>query len=441
LSKSGVEVGDEGYNFSVRTVSLPAGRVPMRSKRLLSARGDDYLVAQIRRGEEAAFEVALERHGPAILSFCRHMLGSPEEAEDALQQTFASAYRDLLRDERPITLKPWLFTIARNRCLSMLRARREQPAEIQEIPTVGLAEQVERRADLRELLEDLHDLPEEQRAALLLAEAGDLSHAEVAGVLEVEVPQVKALVFRARSGLIGRRDARHAPCEEIREQLANLRGGSLRRSDLRHHLRVCAGCREYREQVRSQRQMLAAVLPVAPSLGLKSSVLAAIGIGGGGAGGAGLLPVGGAAVAKLCVAGAILGGSAVGGEALVASPERTPTPESPAAAVVSPEPERAEAAPAPAQGREERAGSAKRAAARRKRAERRKQQRARHKERTRGTRGGEQAKAKPPKARPKAPSGQGGSGSRPLKLPEDLTGRPSPAMPAPETKTGGQMVP
>ena len=249
-----------------------------------------------------------------ILGFCRHMLGSREEAEDAVQHTFAAAFHDLQRGgERQITLKPWLYTIARNRCLSLLRARREQPAELEELPTEGLAEQVERRAELRELLGDLRELPEEQRAALLLAEAADLSHAEVAGVLGCEVARVKALVFRARSGLIERREARETPCADIREQLANLRRGSLRRSELRHHLRHCAGCSEYREEIRRQRQMLAAALPVAPSLGLKSSVLSAAGIGGGAAGGGAAAAAGGGAAGAAGVAAAGGGGVALGG--------------------------------------------------------------------------------------------------------------------------------
>ena len=63
-------------------IELPAPRSALRSKRLLRLAGDDRLVAQIRRGNEAAFEVVFERHGPAILGFCRHMLGSPDEAED-----------------------------------------------------------------------------------------------------------------------------------------------------------------------------------------------------------------------------------------------------------------------------------------------------------------------------------------------------------------------
>lgn len=312
---------------SIHTGTATAG--PRGSRRLLTMAGDERLVEQIRRGNAAAFEVAFERHAPAILGFCRHMLGSPEEAEDAVQHTFAAAHRDLLRDsDREITLKPWLFTIARNRCLSMLRARRELPIEHAELPTAGLAEQVEQRAELRQLLADLGQLPDEQRAALLLAELGGLSHNEVARVLGCEVARVKALVFRARSGLIQRREAREIPCESIQEQLATLRGGALRRTELRLHLRGCAACRAYRDQVRHQRQLLAAALPVAPSLALKSSVLTAVGIGGGSAGGgvaAGLTSIAGAltgaagsgVLAKVAIVGVLAGGGAVAGQAVL----------------------------------------------------------------------------------------------------------------------------
>jgi hypothetical protein len=142
---------------------------------------------------------------------------------------------------------------------------------------------------------------------------------------------VKGLVFRARSALIARREAREMPCESIREQLANLRGGSLRRSELRLHLRECPGCRSYRDQVREQRRMLAAALPVVPTLGLKSSVLAAVGIGGGSAGGltAAAGGLGGATVAKVAVAGVLAGGGVVAGTAVVES-ERPAAPPPPA---------------------------------------------------------------------------------------------------------------
>jgi RNA polymerase sigma factor (sigma-70 family) len=305
--------------------NVPAVR-PLGSKRLLALAGDQRLVEQIRRGNEAAFEVAFERHSASVLAFCRHMLGSREEAEDAVQHTFAAAFRDLERGgERHIVLRPWLFAIARNRCVSLLRARREHPVEDPVLATAGLAEQVEQRAEVRRLLDDLRELPDEQRAALLLTEVGDLSHADAAGVLGCGVPRVKALVYRARSGLIARREARARPCDEIREQLANLRGGSLRRTELRLHLRECPGCRAYRDEVKRQRELLAVALPVVPTLGLKSSVLAAAGIGGASAGGGAAVAgglagaFGGAGLAKIAAVATLAGAGVAGGQAVVES--------------------------------------------------------------------------------------------------------------------------
>jgi sigma-70-like protein len=223
----------------------------------------------------------------------------------------------------------------------MLRARREPASVDHEIPTAGLADEVERRGELRDLLRDLTDLPEQQRGALLMSELSGLTHAEIGGVLDCEPQKVKALVFRARSALIERREAREAPCREIREELANLLGGSLRRGRLRHHLRVCVGCREYRDQLKHQRGMLAAVLPVAPSLGLKQSVLGAIGFGGGSAGGGGLLgglgaaatgQVGVATLAKVAIVGVLAGGGAVAGDAIVDGSDPAAGSNHPAAA-------------------------------------------------------------------------------------------------------------
>jgi RNA polymerase sigma factor (sigma-70 family) len=241
-------------------------------------------VEQVRRGNEAAFEAIFDRHHRSILSFCRHMLGSPDEAEDAVQQTFVSAYDAMRSDTRELKLKAWLYAIARNKCLSMLRARRERPTELEDVPTAGLAEAVQHRADLRDLLRDMANLPEEQRAALVLSELGDLSHADIGTVVGCDPVKVKSLVFQARSSLIEHRNARETPCAEIREQLSTARGGSLRRGPLRKHLKVCSGCSAFREDVVRQRAMVALVLPVVPSMGLKSGALAAMGIGGGGAG-------------------------------------------------------------------------------------------------------------------------------------------------------------
>ena len=294
-----------------------------RSRKLLGAFGDERLVAQLRRGNDAAFEVLYDRHHAGVLSYCRHMLGSRDEAEDALQQAFVSAHADIVSSDKPIRFKAWIYTIARNRCLSILRSRREQPSdEIDGVSTAGLGEEVQHRADLKELLADLQELPDDQRDALVLSELGDLSHAEVAEVIDCEVAKVKSLVFQARSGLLERREARETPCDEIREQLATLRGGSLRRGPLRRHLKACPGCSEFREEVRRQRQAFAALLPVVPTLGLKESALAAVGIGtgsaGGGAalGGAGAIFTAKAGVAKVAVI-AVATTGAVGGAVTV----------------------------------------------------------------------------------------------------------------------------
>ena len=164
---------------------------------------------------------------------------SREEGEDAVQHTFAAAYRDLTDSAKPIQLKAWLYTIARNRCLSIIRARREQVSIDDAEPSVdGLSAEVQRREDLRDMLRDLQALPEDQRAALVLSELGALTHEEVAETLGVRKDKVKALVFQARESLASSRTARDADCREIQEQLAVLRGGSLRRTTLRRHVEV-----------------------------------------------------------------------------------------------------------------------------------------------------------------------------------------------------------
>jgi len=284
------------------------------SKRLLALRNDEHVVARVRTGEQAAFEVLYDRYAEVLLSFCRHMLGRADEAEDAVQQVFVSAHAALLRDDREIEAKPWLYAIARNRCLSMLRARRELPAADVQPEIEGLQDEVQTRVDLRELVADLGDLPEQQRAALLLTELEDLSHADAAAVLDCEASQVKGLVFRARAGLIERRDSRATPCESIRQELATARRGTLRKGHLKHHLSQCAGCTAYLEEVRTQRRMIALVLPVAPGVGLKSSVLEAAGLGGATAG-AGLTLAGSSAITgiavKVAAAGVLVGGVGV----------------------------------------------------------------------------------------------------------------------------------
>jgi RNA polymerase sigma factor (sigma-70 family) len=272
----------------MRRDAAPIRRRAILPLALLRVAPDPHLTAQVRAGSERAFEVIFDRHHRPILAFCRHMLGSSDDAEDAVQQTFMAAYRDLVGSEAPIVLRPWLYAIARHRCLSMLRARRDRPLEDVPQPTTDhLAVEVAAREDLRAILTDVARLPDDQRAALVLAELGDLSHEEIARVIGCPRDKVKALMFQARSSLGSSRAARDTPCDEIREQLATLRGGALRRATLRRHLHDCPGCRTFREKVANQRRELALLIPVAPTVGLKQAVLSAVfGAGGSGAGSA-----------------------------------------------------------------------------------------------------------------------------------------------------------
>jgi RNA polymerase sigma factor (sigma-70 family) len=313
--------------------ALPVAGRRRGARALLRAASDERLVARLRAGDDAAFEVIYDRHHRDLLAFCRHMLGSREEAEDALQLVFLSMHRHLRTDDRPVRIKPWLYAVARNRCLSVLRARREAVAldDVREPSTDGLAvaDEVERRQDLKAMLADLGELPDEQRAALLLSELGGLSHDDIADVLGVRRAKVKALVFQARESLMSARTAREVDCREIREQLATLSGAALRRTTLRRHIATCPGCAAFKAEVKRQRSALALILPVVP---LKHGVLAGILGGGGGgaaAGGGGVAATGAAATAsgggvlggglvtKALVTVAIAGGAAGGGAAAV----------------------------------------------------------------------------------------------------------------------------
>ncbi len=340
-------------------------RAPVRrSPRLLRAASDERLVALVRAGDAAAFEVVYDRHHRALLSFCRHMLSSAEEGEDAVQQTFLSAHRNLVGSSKPIQLKPWLYVIARNRCLSMLRARREQATgEEIEVATEGLADEVQRRSDLRELLADLRQLPDDQREALVLAEVGSLGHDAIGEVIGVPKAKVKALVFQARESLIATKTARETPCYEIREQLSTLHGSALRRGNLRRHLRECEGCREYRAHVDKQRAALALVIPVIPSLALKhasmpAAVAAKLG-GGGGAAGGGVALAGakGAGVSAKILAAVALAGAGTAGTVIAIDAHHRHAHAPRASAPVSSPPSSAPALAAGARGGSPNAGA------------------------------------------------------------------------------------
>ena len=218
------------------------------------------------------------------------MLGNQDEGEDALQQAFIKAHQALLSGTAPRELRPWLYAIARNCCLSAIAARRPTTPLADHTPALaGLSDKCASARTCASSLAGIGRLPEDQRSALLLAELDDLDHQAIATIVGCPVSKVKALIYQARTALIADRDARSTPCQDIREQLAVAHGGELRRGPLRRHLKLCVGCRDFQLALSAQRQSLAAVLPVLPSAGLAAAIL-----GHGAAHAAGAASIGGA---------------------------------------------------------------------------------------------------------------------------------------------------
>jgi len=244
-----------------------------------------------RAGNPGAFETIVDRYQGRLLGFCRQMLGSTEDAEDVLQEVFVNAYRAMLADEREINLRPWLYRIARNRCLNHLRKPTADAQESMDmVPVVeaaSTAEKVHNREEFRQLLTDVGKLPETQRSALLLREMDAMSYEEIAQAMETSVPSVKSLLVRARISLAEASQARQLTCGEVRLDLAEAAEGLRKLSGpVRRHVRDCEECSDFRSQLRSNDKVLAALVPVGPLVALKGFIASKLGLGGTGAGGA-----------------------------------------------------------------------------------------------------------------------------------------------------------
>ena len=128
---------------------------------------------------------------------------SAERAEDVIQQAFLRALRAMRADERPLDLRPWLYTIAHNAALNALRDRTVPSDTLEEeIDGVERPEQAfERREGLREVVAAVGALPERQRDALVLRELEGRSYEEIAVKLGVSDGAVRQLLNRARNPL------------------------------------------------------------------------------------------------------------------------------------------------------------------------------------------------------------------------------------------------
>lgn len=142
-----------------------------------------------------------EEHARMVYGICRLMLRDSDEAEDAAQQVFLSAYRSLLAGTEPRSAGAWLGTIARNEARGRIAARTLRPVALDrqlEPTSTTLEEQAGARAELADLRDELSALPEKQREAVVLRDLYGLRYDEVARALNTSRPAVEALLFRGR---------------------------------------------------------------------------------------------------------------------------------------------------------------------------------------------------------------------------------------------------
>src|SRR5438105_4366871 len=242
---------------------------------LLRLQSDERLIAYVRRGNNAAFEVLVARYQSRLLTFCRHLLGSREDAEDVLQEVMAAAFNAMLADERPINVRPWLYRIARNRCLNHLRRIQAVGVDSMDVHLsdygASTADKVHDREEFRLLVGDIHELPETQKTALVLREMDALTYEQIAEAMETTVSSVKSLLVRARVSLAEAAEARLLSCNEVRIELGEVAEGLRRRPAplVRRHLRACKRCEAFRVQLKETNKALAAVLPIGPLVILK----------------------------------------------------------------------------------------------------------------------------------------------------------------------------
>jgi RNA polymerase sigma factor (sigma-70 family) len=270
---------------------------------------DDRLAQRAVEGDKRAFGAIFDRYHQCLYRYCLAVVGNSQDAEDALQNTMIKVLRALPGEERHIKLKPWLYRIAHNESIELLRRRRETRQLDPELATAGsgLAEEAATRERLRGLISDLDELPERQRGVLVMRELAGLDFAEIGTALGTSPAAVRQTLYEARLSLRQMDEGREMSCETVTRALSDGDGRVSRRRDLRAHLRACASCRRFGEEIESRERDLAALspLPAIAATGLLQGLL-----GGHGAGGGGLVGTLGGGAAKSLGASAALKGAA-----------------------------------------------------------------------------------------------------------------------------------
>jgi len=145
-----------------------------------------------------------EEHSRMVYGLCRALLRDPDDADDATQATFISAYKSLLGGSEVREPAAWLSTIARNECTARAHTRMREPLPLMDADlghTQGPEAELDRKAVIEELQQAISELPEKQREAVVLRDLYGLHYTEVSAALGMSVASVESLLFRARRSL------------------------------------------------------------------------------------------------------------------------------------------------------------------------------------------------------------------------------------------------
>jgi RNA polymerase sigma-70 factor (ECF subfamily) len=165
---------------------------------------DRALINRCLAGDQMAMVCLMGRYEDVVFGLCYRMLNHRQDAEDAAQETFARAFRSLERFDQERDFKPWVLTIAGNRCRTMLFARSRRPAP--RMMADEVADSAPNQQAARNLAEEvelaLAQLREEYRQAFVLFHEHELSYAEIGETLDCPIGTVKTWVHRARREMI-----------------------------------------------------------------------------------------------------------------------------------------------------------------------------------------------------------------------------------------------
>lgn len=164
---------------------------------------DADLTARVAQGSEKAFAEVMRRHQDAVYSFSLRMLGHPQDAEDAAQETFFRFFRAAGRFRSEASLRTYLLKVVRNICIDVFRKKQPDLVdELPELPDFKTPLDLLEGAMAEERLEKaVAGLPVNQRTALLLRHTERLSYREICQVMDLSQKAVESLLVRARKSL------------------------------------------------------------------------------------------------------------------------------------------------------------------------------------------------------------------------------------------------